>query len=68
MVESSKIRGAGIPHRYRHGFGRAPGEKRLLGRPIRRWEVNIIVDLQEMGWEGRTGLIWLRTGTGGGPF
>jgi len=29
-----------------------PGEKRLLGRPRRRWEDNIKMDLQEMGWIG----------------
>jgi hypothetical protein len=25
--------------------------KKLLGRPKRRWEDNIKMDLQEMGWE-----------------
>ena len=27
-------------------------EKRPLGRPRRRWEDNIKMDLQEVGWEG----------------
>jgi hypothetical protein len=27
-----------------------PGEKSLLGRPRRRWEDNIKIDLQEVGW------------------
>jgi len=27
-----------------------PEGKRLLGRPRRRWEDNIKVDLQEVGW------------------
>jgi len=38
--------------------------KRTLGRPRRRWEDNIKVDLQEGGWRALTGLIWLRIGTG----
>ena len=42
-----------------------PEGKRLLGRPRRRWEVNIKMDLQEVGWEALTGLIWLRIGTSG---
>ena len=43
-----------------------PEGKRPLGRPRRRWEDNIKVDLQKVGW-GRawTGLIWLRIGIGG---
>ena len=43
-----------------------PEGKRSLGRPRRRWEDNIKMDLQEVGWSERTGLIWLRIGTGGG--
>jgi hypothetical protein len=27
-----------------------PGEKRPLGRPRRRWEDNIKMDLREIGW------------------
>jgi hypothetical protein len=43
-----------------------PEGRRLLGRPRRRWEDNIKMDLQEVGWEGVwTGWIWLRIGTGG---
>ena len=34
--------------------------------PKRRWEGNIKMGLQEVGWEPWTGLIWLSTGTGGG--
>ena len=40
--------------------------KKSLGRPRRRCEDNIKVDLQEVGWGTWTGLIWLRIGTGGG--
>ena len=42
-----------------------PEEKRPLGRPRHRWEDNIKMDRQEVGWGAWTGLMWLRTGTGG---
>jgi hypothetical protein len=43
--------------------------RRPLGRPRRRWEDNIKMDLQEVGWGGAwTELIWLRIGTGGGAL
>jgi hypothetical protein len=50
---------------YRVLVGR-PERRRPLGRPRRRWEDNINMDLQEVGWGAWTGLIWLRIGTGGG--
>jgi hypothetical protein len=31
---------------------RKPEEKRRLGRPSRRWEHNIKIDLKELGWGG----------------
>ena len=34
------------------GFGRKPEGKSPLGRPRRRWEDNIKMDLQEMGCGG----------------
>jgi hypothetical protein len=40
--------------------------KSSLGRPRRRWEDKIKMDLQEVGWCGSMEWIWLRTGTGGG--
>jgi len=43
-----------------------PEGKKLLGRPRHRWEDNIKMDLEEVGWGTQTGLIWLTTGTGGG--
>ena len=43
-----------------------PEGKRPLGRPRRRWEDNIKMDLQEVGGVVGTGWSWLRTGTGGG--
>jgi len=42
-----------------------PEGKRPLGRPGIRWEDNIKMDLQD-GLGARSGLIWLRKGTGGG--
>ena len=42
-----------------------PEGKRPLGRPRRRWEDNITMDLQEVGCEGMD-CIWLRIGTGDG--
>ena len=42
-------------------------ERRMsLGRSRRRWEDNIKMNLREVGWEARTGWIWLMTGAGGG--
>ena len=43
-----------------------PEGKRPLGRPRRRWEDNIKMDLQEMGGGVGTGWRWLRIETGGG--
>jgi hypothetical protein len=39
--------------------------KKPLGRPRRRWQDDIKMDVQCGIW-GWTGLIWLRIGTGGG--
>jgi hypothetical protein len=36
---------------YRIFVGKTEG-KRPLGRPRRRWEDNIKMDLREMGWNG----------------
>jgi hypothetical protein len=49
---------------YRVLVGKPEG-KRPLGRPRRRWEVNINMDLEEVGCGGWTGSSWLRIGTGG---
>jgi len=37
-----------------------PEGRRSLGRPRRRWEDNIKLDLQEVEVEAVTGLVWLR--------
>jgi hypothetical protein len=50
---------------YRVSVGRTEC-KRPLGRPTRRWEDNINMDLREIGSMGRTGLSWLRIGSNGG--
>ena len=56
MSTRSVGEGTGV---YRVLVGKPEG-KRPLGRPRRRWEDNIRMDLQEVG------LGWLRIGTGGG--
>ena len=43
-----------------------PEGKRPLGRPRRRWEDNIKMDLQEVEGVVGTGWSWLRIGTVGG--
>ena len=43
-----------------------PEGKRPLGRPRRRWEDNIKIELQEVGCGVWTGSSWLRIGTRGG--
>jgi hypothetical protein len=72
VVKSRRMRWAG--HVVRMGEGRGvhsvlvgkPEGRRPLGRPRRRWEDNIKMDLQEV--EGVVGTGWsgLRIGTGGG--
>jgi hypothetical protein len=70
MIKSRRMRRAGYVARIgdrrvaQRGLVRKPEGKRSLGRPRCRWEDNIKMDLQEVGWGARTGLIWLRTGTG----
>ena len=49
VARMGKRRGA-----YRVLVGR-PEERRPLGRPRRRWEDNIKIDLQETGW----GMDWI---------
>jgi hypothetical protein len=45
-----------------------PERKEPLGRPRCRWEVEIRMDLRELGWQVWGGFTWLRIGTGGGPL
>jgi hypothetical protein len=43
-----------------------PEGKRPHGRPRRRWEDGIKMDLRETGWGVWSGFSWLRIGTGDG--
>jgi hypothetical protein len=54
VIKLTKIRWAG--HIVRMGRGEEYKGKRLLGRPRRRWEDNIKMDLQEAG---RVGMDWI---------
>jgi hypothetical protein len=45
---------------------RKPEGKRPLGRPRRRWEDGIKMDLMEIGWGLWSGFTWLGIGTVGG--
>ena len=46
-------------------FVERPEGKKPLGKPRRRWDNNIKMDLKK--WDGSwTGLMWLRIRTGGG--
>jgi hypothetical protein len=42
-----------------------PEGRRPLGRPRRRWEDGIRMDLEETGWGVWSGFTWLRIGTVG---
>jgi hypothetical protein len=50
---------------YRVLMGNPKG-KRPLGRPRRRWEDGIRMDLREIGWRVYSGSGWLRVETVGG--
>jgi hypothetical protein len=52
---------------YNISVGKPEG-KRPLGRPRHRWEINIRMDLREIGWEVMDGCIWLRIWTSGRPL
>jgi len=48
------------------GFGGETSRKENTWKFRSRWEGDIKLNLQEVGWTAWTGLIWLRIGTGGG--
>jgi hypothetical protein len=50
---------------YRGLVGKPEG-KTPLGRPRRRWEDGIKMDLKEIGWGVWSGFTWLRTVFAGG--
>jgi hypothetical protein len=63
-IKSSLIKWAGYVARtgkrrgaYRVLVGKPDG-KGPLGRRRRRWEDNVKINLQEVGWRAWTGLIW----------
>jgi hypothetical protein len=72
QIKSRRMRWEG--HVARMGEGRnvyrvlvgKPEGKRPLGRPRRRWENGIKVDLEKTGWGVWSGFTWLRIGTVGG--
>jgi hypothetical protein len=72
VIKSRRMRWAGRVARMGEGRGvyrvlvRRPEGKRPLGRPRRRWDDNIKMDLREIGIDGRTGFSWLRIGSSGG--
>jgi hypothetical protein len=72
VIKARRMRWAGHVARmgevrgiYNILVGRLEG-RRPLGRPRRRWEDNIKMDLKERGLGMWIGFIWLRIGTGGG--
>jgi hypothetical protein len=72
VIKSRRLRWAGHVARmverrsaYRALVGKPEG-RRSLGRHRHRWEDNIKMDIQEVGWGTWTGLSWLKIGTGGG--
>ena len=71
VIKSRSMKGAGQVALMgeRRGLHRVlvwkPAGKKSLGRPRRRWEDNIKMDLQAVGWGTWTGFIWLRIGTDG---
>jgi hypothetical protein len=72
QIKSGRMRWAG--HVARMGEGRnvyrvlvgKPEGKRPLGRPRRRWEDGLKMDLGEIGWGVWSGFTWQRVGTIGG--
>jgi hypothetical protein len=47
------------------GFGGKARKKKPLGRPRRRWEDGMKMDLGEIGWGVWSGFTWLRIGIAG---
>jgi hypothetical protein len=70
QVKANEVGGAcgthGRGEKSVEGFGGKARRKRPLGRPRRRWEDGIRMDLREIGLGVWFGFYWLRTGTGGG--
>jgi hypothetical protein len=58
----------GVEERCMQGLVEEPEGKRPLGRPRRRWEDNIEMDLQEVEFAGMDWIELAGIGTGGGHF
>lgn len=56
----------GRQERLTNGLGGEPERKKQHGRSRHRWEGDIKMDPQEIGWGAWTGLVCLRRGTSGG--
>ena len=74
VIKSRRLRWTGHVARMEEGrsafkilTGKSTG-KRPLGRPWRRWEDNIRMDLEEIGINAGNRLIWLRIGVIGEPL
>jgi hypothetical protein len=70
QIYSGRIRWAGMWHIWERKVyivlvGKPEG-KRPVGRPRRRWEDGIGMDIGEIGWGVWNGFSWLRIGTSGG--
>jgi hypothetical protein len=72
VIKSRRLRWAGHVERteegravYRALVGKPEG-KRPQGRPKRRWEGNVMMDLQEVGCGCEDWIGWLRIAIGGG--
>jgi hypothetical protein len=72
VIKPRRMKWAGYVARTGEGRGvygvfvGKPEGKRSVGRPRRRWEGNIKMDLQEVGCGGLDRSRWLRIGTAGG--
>ena len=74
VIKSRRLRWAGHAARMEEGrsafklLSGKPTEKRHLGRPRRRWEDNIRMDLEEIGINAGNWMIRLRIGIIGEPL
>ena len=74
VIKSKRLRWAGHVARMEESrspfkiLTSTPAGKRPLGRPRRRWEGNIRMDLKEIGINTRNGVIQLRIEIIGGPL
>jgi len=70
QIQKNEMGGVGSMYGRRErciqGFGGKSEGKRPLGRPRRRWEDNMKMDLQEVELGAWNGSSWLRIGTDGG--